>query len=322
MRSEPRWKNYPDIVRNLGKRVWTLFKRRMNSSCPNTTNQTLPINKSISGRRRFLKQSLLRLLGAIAVVTFPQQTLAVLDRKKTAEQFPEDLLYHKRSILSTEGMLGTGSFPSSPPPLYKNYPNVKKIPLPDFTDKDLTGVEKVIRRRRSIRQFSQSKLTLLELSRILQSAAGITERRRGFRAAPSAGATYPIEIYCIVNNVDGLAQGIYHYEVNQQALALIKSGDFSSKIMQSALYQKFVGKANVVIVLTAIFNRTRWRYKERAYRYILIEAGHIGENIYLTATALGLSPCAVGAFMDTRVNALLELNDWHEQAIYLLTIGK
>lgn len=325
MEAGERWKYY------LAK-IKSLIGQRQKSPTPETEfittdghNKTFLINKSISARRLFLKQGLLKFIGAVAVLTFPRQILAELNSKntkKSTEQFPEDLLYHKRSMLTPGGVGGVGEFPSAPPPQYKTYPKAKKVALPELSDKDLTEVERVIRRRRSIRHYSQAKMTLPELSRVLKSAGAITEKSRGFRSAPSAGATYPIEIYCVVNNVDGLEQGIYHYEIKTQDLALIKSGDFSSKIMQSALYQSFVGKANAVIVLTAIFDRTRWRYKERAYRYILIEAGHIGENIYLAATALGLAPCAVGAFMDTKLNELLGLNDWREQALYILTVGK
>jgi SagB-type dehydrogenase family enzyme len=176
--------------------------------------------------------------------------------------------------------------------------------------------------RRSVRDYADAPLTLEELSRLLYAAQGVTEPRFGFRAAPSAGALYPMELYVVVHRVAGLDRGIYHYAVQEHRLELVRSGDFRAEIVAAGIGQDFLGTAGVCLVLTAVFQRTRWRYRERTYRYILLEAGHIGQNIYLAATSMGMGACAVGAFLDDAVNELLGVDGEEEAALYILSVGK
>jgi len=159
---------------------------------------------------------------------------------------------------------------------------------------------------------------------LLYLADGITAHKYGigFRSAPSAGALYPIEIYPVVNRVTGLEPGIYHYNVRDHALELLKGGDYRGQLIRYCLGQEMPGTANVVLILTAIFHRTRWKYRERAYRYVMLEAGHIGQNIYLAATAMGMGACAIGAFLDDPINRLLEVDGVREAVVYLLTVGR
>jgi SagB-type dehydrogenase family enzyme len=149
-----------------------------------------------------------------------------------------------------------------------------------------------------------------------------TEERLEFRAAPSAGALYPIELYPVVHNVSDLPSGIYHYAVREHALERLEQGDFRSGVTQAGLYQGFLAQANVCFVLSAIFQRTRWRYHERTYRYVLLEAGHIAQNLYLEATSMGLGACAVGAFLDGTLNDLLGLDGVGEAALYIISVGE
>lgn len=165
-------------------------------------------------------------------------------------------------------------------------------------------------------------MSLLELSRLLYYAAGITEPRYGLRAAPSAGALYPIEIYPVINSVDGLARGGYHYSPQDHSLELIKEGDLRLQAVQVALDQEIVGNANVALFMTAVFQRSQWKYGQRAHRYILLEAGHIGQNIYLAATSMGLGACAVGAFFDDEINRMLGIDGTREAVVYLIIVGK
>ncbi len=183
-------------------------------------------------------------------------------------------------------------------------------------------LEEVIEARRSVRDYSGGSLSQEALSRLLHAAQGITERRRGLRAAPSAGALYPIELYAVVHNVAGLEPGIYHYAVREHELELLEAGDFRAAVTRAGLGQDFLGRANVCFVLSAIFQRTRWKYRERTYRYVLLEAGHVGQNLYLAATAMGLGACAVGAFLDDELNDLLGLDGQEEAAIYVISVGK
>ena len=165
-------------------------------------------------------------------------------------------------------------------------------------------------------------MSLAELSHILHYSNGLTDKRSGFRASPSAGATYPIEIYPVINNVEGLTTGIYRYSVSTHELELIREGDFRQEMAQAALGQRMLIEATVVLVLSAIFERTTRRYQERGQRYILLEAGHIAQNTSLVATSMGLGTCAIGAFYDEDFNRLLGLDGRQESVLYLVAVGK
>jgi len=163
---------------------------------------------------------------------------------------------------------------------------------------------------------------LAELSHILHYSSGVTDKRTGFRAAPSAGATYPIEVYPVTNNVEGLTRGIYRYLAASHELELVREGDFRHEMALAALGQRMLIEANVVLVLSAIFQRTQRRYQERAQRYILLEAGHIAQNACLVATSMGLGACAVGAFYDTDFNHVVGVDGREESVLYLVAVGK
>ena len=194
------------------------------------------------------------------------------------------------------------------------------LPKPDYQGMTL---EEAIKNRRSVRSYSSKTLTLSQLSQLLFAAQGVTGSRygHGLRAAPSAGALYPIEIYLVVNNVEGLERGIYHYIVQKHGLATVKQGDFRKAIADAGLGQAMLGEANVTFVLSSVFERTRKKYGERSLRYDYMEAGHISQNIALQAVSLGLGAVSVGAFFDERVNKLIGLDGRKESAIYLQAVG-
>lgn len=116
--------------------------------------------------------------------------------------------------------------------------------------------------------------------------------------------------------------GIYHYAIQNHRLDRLQEGDFRGAIASAGLGQDFLAQANVCFVISAIFQRTRWKYHERTYRYVLMEVGHLGQNLYLAATSLGLGACAIGAFLDSSLNALLELDGQQETALYIVTIAQ
>jgi SagB-type dehydrogenase family enzyme len=182
-------------------------------------------------------------------------------------------------------------------------------------------VEEAIERRRSRRDFADRPLPLEELSRLLHLAQGITEPSYPLRAAPSAGALYPIEVYPVVNGVSQLAQGVYHYSVQHHALDLIREGDYRLALTAFALGQEMAGQAAVTFVLTALWQRLRWKYRERSYRYALLEAGHIAQNLYLGATSRGQNCVAIGAFLDDDINRLVGVDGEEESALYLVAVG-
>lgn len=231
------------------------------------------------------------------------------------------LVYHQWSKPSLWGIMRRPFGWGKQPPPYKDYPSVQRTALPrDFHYRGLF-VEEAIQRRRSIRDYSGKPLTMEQLSLLLHSAYGITEPSYPLRASPSAGALYPLEIYPVVNRVAGLASGVYHYRPKDHALDLVKEGDFRSSLLTYTGGQDMVLQASVVLVITAIFQRTCWKYQDRAYRYVLLDAGHLGENLYLAATSLGLGPCGIGAFLDDEVNRLVSTDGREEAAVYLVSIG-
>ncbi len=208
------------------------------------------------------------------------------------------------------------------PAAYKTYPDAERIPLPSPTDFTGLSVEEALEERRSVRDYADRSLSREALSRLVWAAQGITEERLEFRSAPSAGALYPIETYPVVNDVSDLDPGVYHYAVREHALELLQRGSFGRAVMEAGLYQTFLGQAQVCFVLSAILQRTRWRYQERAYRYILMEAGHIAQNIYLEAVSMGLGACAVAAFRDEKLNELLGVDGVDEAALYIMSVGE
>jgi len=199
---------------------------------------------------------------------------------------------------------------------------VKRIHLTEELAYNGLTVEKAIANRRSQRDFRGETISLAELSHLLYYSSGVTDKRQGLRAAPSAGATYPIEVYAMVNNVEGLTKGIYHYLIASHELELVREGDFRNEMSRAALGERMFKQANIIFALSAIFQRTQLRYRERAQRYILFEAGHIAQNTYLLATSMKLGACAIGAFYDDEFNRLLGLDGKNESVLYLIALGK
>ncbi|MBL7223997.1 MAG: SagB/ThcOx family dehydrogenase [Candidatus Brocadiae bacterium] len=185
------------------------------------------------------------------------------------------------------------------------------------------GLWDVVGLRRSRRDFTGDPITQEQLAQLLWATQGITRRSRGhaFRASPSAGACYPIDTYLVVNHVAGLPAGLYHVDVRAATLRARREGDLREAIAAAALDQHMAAAASVVFCWTAIPARSKPRYHERAYRYIYLDAGHIGQNLHLAATAMGLGCCAIGAFLDDEVNAILGVDGQQETAVYLSAIG-
>jgi len=188
------------------------------------------------------------------------------------------------------------------------------IALPAPRVAGLVSLEEVLAARRSTRVYSAELLTLDDLSQLLWSAQGITEAGGGGRAAPSAGGTYPLELY-VVNHL-----GLYHYLPAGHSLEVLGEEDLRSALAEAALGQQYVSDAPAVVVIAAVFARTEERYGERAERYVHLEAGHAAQNILLQAVALDLGAVPVGAFRDEEVRALLNLPADHVP-LYLIPLG-
>ncbi len=188
------------------------------------------------------------------------------------------------------------------------------IPLPPPQWEGKISVQKAIKGRRSRRDFQNQPLSLALLSQILWSAQGITDEGSGFRAAPSAGAQYPLDVYVVIGQggIEELEAGTYRYLPYEHSLRLVSEGDIREELTEACLGQRYMAEAPLSVVMTAEYDRITDRYGERGVRYAHIEVGHVGENIYLQAEALGLGTVMVGAFYDEEVVELLGLSPQHE----------
>ncbi len=222
-----------------------------------------------------------------------------------------------------EKMVGRQLDWDSKPPTYKEYQNVKTFDLPQNFSMGFKPFSDVIKERKSIRKFSHDSLTPEQLSYLLWASTGVQRKERGhvFRTAPSAGALYPIETYLVVNNVKTLPQGLYHYSIKNHSLELLKEGDFRQEIAFAALEQEMCAEAPVVFVWSAVFERSKWKYSQRAYRYIYLDAGHIAQNLALAATSIELGSCQIAALYDDKANELFGLDGQDESIIYMSTAG-
>ncbi len=209
------------------------------------------------------------------------------------------------------------------PKTYKKYLSAEIIRLSRKSSKQTLTIIEALRRRRSIRSFSPEPLSLDELSFLLWACTGLkrTECSCEFRTAPSAGALYPIETYLIINSVANLEKAVYHYNIEAHALEKLNMGDFAEEIAHAALEQKACAEAPVVFVWTAVFERAKWKYAQRAYRYSYLEAGHIAQNLALASTSISLGSCQIGAFFDDEVNQIIGIDGEEETTIYLSVVG-
>lgn len=204
-------------------------------------------------------------------------------------------------------------------PISPQGPNEIKLPSPRL--KSNVSIEEAILKRRSIRNYSSEPISLDDLSQLLWAAQGITEPVNRYRAAPSAGATYPLEIYIAVGNVENLPPGVYKYVPLRHMLIQLSPKDIRTELSAAAYNQVWVRQAAAVLVFSADFNRTTSRYGKRGVRYVHIEVGHAAENVYLQTVSLDLATVAVGAFDDDKIKKILKLPK-EEDPLYIMPIGK
>ena len=180
--------------------------------------------------------------------------------------------------------------------------------------KGAMSLEESIAKRRSIREFASKPLTIEQIGQLLWATQGITEKRMGLRAAPSAGSLYPLETYVV------LPAGIYHYNPERHELKRVIEGDERLELQKAALEQEAIGSAPAVIVIAAVYERTSKKYEDRASRYVHIEAGHACQNLLLQATAQNLAGVPIGAFNDRRVADIVKMAK-NESPLYLVPVG-
>ncbi len=218
------------------------------------------------------------------------------------------------------------------PPLQKPLPegDVVLVELPDPDPDRLVKPDfyRLLLERQSRRKFEPEPLSLEELALLLWSTQGVlAELGEGYasrRPVPSAGARHPFETYLVVNRVEGLKPGIYRYlPFEHQLFFQEPAAENQAELLTAAnLGQKFVGNAAVVFAWSCIPYRAEWRYMRHAHKNMLLDAGHICQNLYLAAEALGLGTCAIGAYDQAAMDAILELDGEDEYTVYLAPAGK
>ena len=191
------------------------------------------------------------------------------------------------------------------------------LPHPNYDGN--ISVEKAIKSRRTVRSFSSRPLQLAHLSQLFFAAQGITEDGGFKRAAPSGGALYPLDVYAVVGKgaVEGLDPAVYHYVPSSHKITTIATGDRRGLLATAALHQMWMAHAPVNFVITAEYARICSKYGQRGVRYAIIEAGHVGQNLFLQAEALGLKAGIVGAFNDREVTRVMEIPPEHEPLLIM-----
>jgi SagB-type dehydrogenase family enzyme len=190
----------------------------------------------------------------------------------------------------------------------------RTIDLPNPNMKGRVSVEESILRRRSYREFQKKEVSLQHLSQILWAAQGITDKNYGFRSAPSAGALYPLYIYVVKKD------GVFQYIPDGHKLVEIVNKDIRPSLVRASLGQSFILEAPINIVIAANFAISQAKYGSRAFRYVLMEIGHVAENIHLQAEALGLGSVPVGAFWDDVIRTNLKIPDTQDP-LYIIPVG-
>jgi SagB-type dehydrogenase family enzyme len=237
--------------------------------------------------------------------------------KTVGDDFQIETKYTRNKIL------GGNLYWRKKPETYKSYPASKTIQLPRQLKEATLNFAEVLTRRKSIRAFSTQPLTCVDLGFLLWASTGIQRLEQGyeFRTAPSAGALYPIETYIAANNLENVDKGIYHYNIKNHQLEEIKTGNFGTDLAHAALDQEMCATASAVFIWTAVFRRSKWKYKQRAYRYIYLDAGHIAENLALATASINCGSCQVGAFFDDEINSIVGIDGTEESAICLSVVG-
>lgn len=193
------------------------------------------------------------------------------------------------------------------------------IQLPEPRTDGPVSVEQALRERRSVRNFRESALELAEVAQLLWAGQGQTGPKGG-RTAPSAGSLYPLSLYVIAGKVNGLAQALYRYEPGTHRLVEVAGGDSRALLAGAALGQPWVVGAPAVFLISAVYDRMRKRYDDRADRYVHMESGHAAENLQLQAVALGLGSVPIAAFEDDAVRSVLPLPPG-EVLLYIVPAG-
>jgi SagB-type dehydrogenase family enzyme len=210
----------------------------------------------------------------------------------------------------------------------KPYRDRPKVSLPEDLPMAQRTFDEVMTGRETAREFGDGSLYLEELAKILFMAYGVTRDNvnthfpRPFRTVPSGGALYPLEIYLHATRVEGLSPGLYHYDPEDSNLDVLRTGDDSAALAKFLFQSDLARSAAAILFISAVFLRSTFKYGDRGYRFILLEAGHLSQNAILTATELGLVAAPVGGYLDREVDGYLDLDGLDESTVYMMLIGR
>ncbi|MEZ5335673.1 MAG: SagB/ThcOx family dehydrogenase [Methanolobus sp.] len=200
------------------------------------------------------------------------------------------------------------------------------LPKPENIKVQDIDLRRAIEKRTSVRSYSQEALSLEELSYLLWCTQGVKEVVRDlatFRTVPSAGARHALETYILVNNVTGLEKGLYRFlPIEHQLTEINMNKNIADEVKRGCLDQSFVKTSSATFIWTAVPYRMAWRYGQRAYRYLHLDAGHVCQNLYLSAESIGCGVCAIAAFLDEEINPVIGVDGENEFVIYVATVGK
>lgn len=238
-------------------------------------------------------------------------------------------IYHQSSKDHSRGHPPISRYPKDWPrpwktSYYKTYSRLSKISLPE--EKPRADFFDLIEERHSSHEYGRQPVSLSELAILLRYSCGIMGTTGGGapkRAQPSGGGRFPIEVYPLVL-VPGkdLPVGLYHYDVRNHQLDILWKRVFEREFVDGLFSFEWVADSSVVFLMTAIFERNQMKYGERGYRYILLEAGHVGQNFYLVSEALGLKCCALGGTKDRNIDNLLDIDGINESLVYAISVGR
>ncbi|NLY54044.1 MAG: SagB/ThcOx family dehydrogenase [Firmicutes bacterium] len=242
-------------------------------------------------------------------------------KKNIGQEFVEKTKYQYLGISDQEKEL-----PQPPLAWGAEGANCIDLPRPETLAMPAVDLTQAIEARKTWRKYTGEPLSLAELSYLLWATQGVkqvTSRPTTLRTVPSAGARHPLETFILVNQVEGLRPGLYRYLALEHQLAEVcLEADVRERLVAACGKQVFVGTSAVTFFWVADAYRSVWRYQERAYRYIYLDAGHVCQNLYLAAQVVGGGCCAVGAYNDDQLNAELGLNGVDHFVVYAATVGK
>ena len=241
--------------------------------------------------------------------------------------FDAAALFHSASTHNRRITVETDLEPERAPAKFRSYIGAPRVPLPG-RDFDLpASLGSCLAARTSVREFAQSPLDLERVGRLLHACYGVRAYRRldgkdfGERPVPSGGGLYPLELYVVTEQVTGLDDGLYHYDPRDHELEQLRQGALLSTLADMTVGQDMLKTANIVAIITAVMHRSMHKYRQRGYRFALMEAGHLGQNFYLVAPALRLGAVTIGGFFDDEVTDLLQSPEG-ETPLYLICIGQ